>query len=97
MHRRPVVLDENALIIERVEGIELAATCLEMSDLRTHDLAVSGIGPIQPPFLSLRIEQPQCQPLDVSGGAVHIQRVELRAPVPKRHAVAASIEINPLV
>ena len=81
--------------IKYVLRIELAPPVLEFTDLRRVHDSILAIRPIKAPLMRLRIVCAEREPLDVTGRAIHLDRVEFCAAIPNLVADARALKFGP--
>ncbi len=88
--------NKNAFPIQRVLGVKLASSILELADLRYDHLAILAVGPIKTPLVRLRIVSAQGQAFDVAGCAISFELVQIRTPIPNFDAMTCTLIFHPL-
>jgi len=82
--------------VQCVCTVELAASVLELADLRTwvHG-AVFAVGPIDTPLVRLRVVEAQCQSLDVAAGTIEFDLLDDGTSVPHFARDESAIKLHP--
>ena len=73
----PFKADEDGFAVDRVLGEEFAAAVFEFADLRRVDNTNSFVGPVEAPLVGFGIVSAEGEALDVTGGAVDEDLINL--------------------